>query len=46
MLLLDLRKPKPRPLKREFIEFMWKKRGRGGEEKRRQRKRSQEMGER
>jgi hypothetical protein len=27
MLAVDLRFPKPKPLRREFIEFIWKKRG-------------------
>jgi len=38
MLAVDLRFPKPKPLRREFIEFIWKRRGgkreresRGGE---------------
>jgi hypothetical protein len=33
MLAVDLRFPKPKPLRREFIELIWKERGgRGGKE--------------
>jgi hypothetical protein len=33
MLLADLRFPNPKPLRREFIELIWKRRREGGEER-------------